>query len=264
MHRLLGLRHKANLNTGEETFEADGTPALKGHHELIVIDEASMLSKELHALLQAAAGNRHLLFVGDEHQLAPPSDGVLCPVFQPGGVEETFRLTEVLRHDGAILNLATATREQRLGHPPLLSSGGDSSRVIAHPSYKAWQQAAITAAAAADTPGGVQLLAWTNRAVQGLNAAVREARYGFEAPQFVVGERLITHDTIENPEGGAPLLPSTIELTLETAQLLQQPVFGDDDPWCSKTPPPTGPGGSGGSLALCLITLMGPPASPSR
>lgn len=58
--------------------------------------------------------------------------------------DRTYRLTEVLRHDGAILNLATATRQLTRGRAPFQAAEGGGSKVITYPTLAQWKAAAIT------------------------------------------------------------------------------------------------------------------------
>ena len=61
--------------------------------------------------------------------------------------DRIYRLTEVLRHDGAILNLATATRQRDRGRAPFIAAEGGGSRIITYPTLSQWKAAAVNYAA---------------------------------------------------------------------------------------------------------------------
>jgi ATP-dependent exoDNAse (exonuclease V) alpha subunit len=84
IHRLLGIRQVRDHNTGEEYFTADknNPPILDETIRVVILDEASMLPQQLyHLLLDATGLFQTLVFVGDDRQLPPVSDGKLCPAF---------------------------------------------------------------------------------------------------------------------------------------------------------------------------------------
>jgi exodeoxyribonuclease V alpha subunit len=91
IHRLLGWVPEAN------TFEHDAQDPITGV-DLLVVDEASMLSVRLAgALLDAVGPATHVLLVGDVDQLAPVGPGrVLEDLIDSGEVPVT-RLTEIFR-----------------------------------------------------------------------------------------------------------------------------------------------------------------------
>ena len=85
IHRLLGVRKVRDNKSGEEYFAADSKnpPVLDHTIRVVVIDETSMLPQQLYHLLMDACGiMQTILFVGDDRQLPPVSDGKLCPAFQ--------------------------------------------------------------------------------------------------------------------------------------------------------------------------------------
>lgn len=145
--------------------------------------------------------------------------------------DRIYRLTEVLRHDGAVLNLATATRQMERGRAPFLPATGGGSRVVTYPSLSDWLEAAIAAASSPEAqadPDHTRLLAYTNRNVASLNQLVRRRLYGSDAPPFVPGERIISHDAIADPSGGSPLVNSTTEMVITAVETTSTAVIGDE------------------------------------
>ena len=121
--------------------------------------------------------------------------------------DRTYRLTEVLRHDGAILNLATATRQLTRGRAPFQPADGGGSKVITYPTLAKWKAAAIKSACSPEAQADAdhtRILCWTNGNVKALNRIVRERVYGIDAQPFMPGERIISHDAIPDPTGGSP------------------------------------------------------------
>ncbi len=122
IHRLLRLklRRERDLERCEETEQ---TAMALEHLGLVLIDEASMVDSSLLEIsLRCAHPFRtRLVFVGDPAQLPPVGEPV-SPVFALGRAEKAF-LSEVVRHQGPVLRLATGLREGALPcrQPPVLA-----------------------------------------------------------------------------------------------------------------------------------------------
>jgi exodeoxyribonuclease-5 len=233
--RLLGLKQVRDRQTGKETFKPDsaGKNMLSKTEEwddeekemvkirridIVVVDETSMLSSELYDLLLRELEGRPVVFVGDDRQLLPVKETEVCKAFTNGS--SLYRLTEVLRHDGAILNLATATRQMALGRARFASADGGGSRVVAYRSRDQWGEALLEMAAsneAMSNPDFCRALAWTNDSVNMINTRIHQRRYGVDAPQFVEGMTCVTVDAIPDPMGAAPLLNSTVDVLIQEA-----------------------------------------------
>lgn len=107
IHSFLGLRVHTDYRSGKTTLkEAD--PRDVKHDLILFIDEASFIDSVLLSLIFKKTRHCKIVFIGDPAQLLT----VGCtrpPVFHAGFT--TARLTEVVRHDGPILELATKFRE---------------------------------------------------------------------------------------------------------------------------------------------------------
>jgi len=91
IHRLLGWVPELN------TFEHDAEDPITGV-DLLVVDEASMLSVRLaHALLDAVGPATHVLLVGDVDQLAPVGPGRVLEDMIASDAAPVTRLTEIFR-----------------------------------------------------------------------------------------------------------------------------------------------------------------------
>lgn len=238
VHRLLGLKMVRDYKTGKESFEPDGRgrnmikdgiwdeeDCSKRKVDVVIVDETSMVSSELYAVLlgelrQAQDRFMPVVFVGDDRQLLPVGEESACPAF--ADAKSIYRLNEVLRHDGAILNLATATREQPVGRAKFASAVGGGTRVIAYQRREEWLEALLEMAdteEAMEDPDYCRALAWTNSTVEDLNKQIHERRFGVQAPQFQPGMVCVTCDAIPDPAGGGPLLHSTIDVLVQFAEL---------------------------------------------
>lgn len=232
IHRLLGVKQVRDYQTGEEYFTTDkqNPPQLSADTKVVVLDETSMLPRQLYnCLLDAIGHGQTVVFVGDDRQLAPPSDNKLCDAFTKS--DRSYRLTEVLRHDGAVLQLATATRQMERGRGPFIDAQGGGSRVITYPSIQSWKAAAIQMACSPEAmaePDYTRILAFTNNNVKALNRLVRERVFGIDAAPYVPGERLISHSAIPNPNGGPPVLYSTAEMLVQSVEFDAIPLDGDE------------------------------------
>jgi len=252
--RLLGLKQARDRDTGKETFKPDlgGKNMLNKEEEwddalrmkvkikgidVVIVDETSMLNSELYDLLLRELEGRPVVFVGDDRQLLPVGEDQACRAFTEGS--SLYRLTEVLRHDGAILNLATATRQMPVGRARFAAAEGGGSRVVGHRSRYQWGDALLGMMASEEAmsdPDFCRALAFTNKAVDEMNLRIHQRRYGLNAPQFIEGMTCVTVDAIPDPLGTGLLLNSTVDVLIVEAERGPRRFadFGDeptDEPW---------------------------------
>ncbi len=96
--------------------------------DVLVVDEASMLSASLADALLGAVGPRtHVLLVGDIDQLAPVGPGRVLEDLIESGVVPTVRLTEVFRQAARSL-IVRAAHAINAGNPPPTVPGPDDLR----------------------------------------------------------------------------------------------------------------------------------------
>jgi exodeoxyribonuclease V len=237
VHRLLGLRQVINYQTGEVTFEPDPkgnnmltkteewdeetrTMVPVRHIEIVIVDETSMLQSSLYAQLIKETAGRHLVFVGDDRQLLPVGESSVCPAFTQSA--SIHRLTEVLRHDGAILNLATTTRSLDKGRARFESADGGETRVIAYRRPADWLSALLEIAKKEESmidPDYFRVLAFSNEAVEEMNDRIHQHIYGFNAPEYAPGMVCVTCDAVPDPLGGRTILHSTVDLRVQNAEI---------------------------------------------
>lgn len=228
LHSALGLRPRRSED--REWFEPDPTARklIGPSTRLVVVDESSMVGRELVRLLLAALPDAAaLVAIGDPAQLQPVGDPGRSPLFdQP----IQARLDHVVRHQGPILALATATRALGAGRPRFVAQVDDHSAVIAHAGFGEWQRTAIRACRDAAQEGnidGARMLAWTNSAVEKFNAELHRILYGPLAGPYVVGQAVVSHDAILGPDG-SPLVSSTCEMRLLAVERGEGSVEGDE------------------------------------
>ncbi len=114
IHRALGYSPK------EDRFLRDEDDPLSNDVELVIVDEASMLSLELADALFRAAGDCHVLLVGDTDQLPPIGPGrVLADLVESEAVPRVH-LTAIYRQAARSLIVRSARRINR-GELPFLS-----------------------------------------------------------------------------------------------------------------------------------------------
>ena len=114
IHRALSYSPK------EDRFLRDEDDPLSSDVELIIVDEASMLSLELADALFRAAGDSHMLLVGDTDQLPAIGPGrVLADLVESGAVPRVH-LTSIYRQAARSLIIRSARRINR-GQLPFLS-----------------------------------------------------------------------------------------------------------------------------------------------
>lgn len=201
--RLLGFRETGTDSKGRPKFEKAADSKLDGV-DVVIVDEASMVDRTyVDALFHECheVAPRGLIFVGDDAQLAPVGhpDHLAAPAFAlPEGA--IFRLKQVHRNAGPILELANSIRVSAAGRLPLMETEhSDHGTVIAHDCESSFR-AAITQAAesSAETKSvdGFRVLAFTNHAVREWNTYCRELVVGRDAPAFVQGEKLVSRNAI--------------------------------------------------------------------
>ena len=206
VHRLLRL--KLSRAEGLERCEpTEQTATALEALGLVLVDEASMVDQALLDILLRCArhGGTRLVFVGDPGQL-PPVGEPTSAVFALADAERQ-QLTEVVRHGGAVLRLATALRQGALASiappllPPLTDDLGGQVAVVDRSTWIAEAQAALRLSRERLDPDHARLLCFTNRTLERLVPIARRALHGAMADQLPVlpGEVLITRLAVMAP-----------------------------------------------------------------
>jgi exodeoxyribonuclease V alpha subunit len=101
-------------------FQRDEDTPLSDDYDLVIVDEASMLSLELADALFRAAGDCHVLLVGDTDQLPPIGPGSVLADLVASGVVPRVHLTAIYRQAARSLIVQSA-RRINAGEPPFFS-----------------------------------------------------------------------------------------------------------------------------------------------
>lgn len=205
IHSFLELEPHISSN-GDQVFKRKN---FKGGHstpkasfcQLLVVDEASMVNKELLGHIRQSLQGKNVLFVGDPFQI-PPVNETLSKTFNAGDVLE---LTEPVRQaeESRILSLATELRTKPKVASPLPSAdtwkGEAKDLVIVNRKDRMSAQDWLLEEYRAnyfDNPDHIRYLAWTNDKVAKANKIIRN--YLFDKPdkKFVPGEILVANSPI--------------------------------------------------------------------
>ncbi|MFO1432953.1 MAG: AAA family ATPase [Candidatus Competibacteraceae bacterium] len=190
---------------------------------LLVVDECSMVGRELYAhLLRAAARWQvQVLFVGDPAPL-PPVKEKLSPTFAQ--TPPQVPLTTLVRQarDHPLLALATQLRETLEGAPfPRITTRVEAGLGIAVVEPADFEKALLTrfaSATYAQDPDHGRVLTWTHARSADDNARLRRQLLGPDADRYLIlpGERLVTASPLLTRHY---LLPASTLVTVQDGRL---------------------------------------------
>ncbi len=194
--KLLRLQPTIDVNTGQQRFEFNSDKELElKDYEVIIIDEYSMLNKENFGDLQQAVKGEEtkFIFVGDSSQLPPVKEKEPIVARHPD-IKKSANLTQIVRYNGEIVKVAENIRSNpkwnRQTYPFQTSADG----TIVKLNTEDWFKFSLSNFEQEDwlsNPDYVRIIAWRNKTVDKYNQAVREALYGENVEQLVIGDRLI-------------------------------------------------------------------------
>lgn len=217
IHSLLKLVPVKGRPGQPETLRQKGTPDLGGC-DLLIVDECSMIGKDLYTYIVDAAEDAGiaLLFTGDSCQLQPVNEYRVSPTFTTG---TRYVLNEVLRHDGAVLKLAT--RARKLKQPQVLPDAGGSTEVRTYAQVgqlkKAWlEQVEQAHELGVEAP---VMLCWTNDNRRTFNREARQRIHGVDVPDFMQGDRLVTLSAYM--VGDRVVIHNNVDLTVIGAEFVE-------------------------------------------
>jgi exodeoxyribonuclease-5 len=225
IYQLLGLKLEYDDEGGRVLNEGRGSAI--GKYELIILDEASMVSTKLWALLSEVVPSRDVkvICMGDPAQL-PPVNEPSSPVFS--AIANSVELTEVMRHktNNPIADLIEAAREKVFDsdRPLVLDRAYTPDQqsgvwVLERASWLNQMIRAFSSPKYKENPDYVRAIAWTNKAVDALNNYIRQAIYEDADRPYVIGERLVAKDTIFDPvDGEEIIMPTSSECQVISAK----------------------------------------------
>ena len=205
--QLLRARPMTDHNTREKVTVRQQIP-LDATYDFIVIDEVSMMSQQYYDwLMEWKHDWQTILFIGDRAQLPPVRDDALPSLFKD--CDLSFGLTQVMRHEGVILDVCKRVRTYGRGYPSWNSAKDDEGEVAVFDSEEEFLECLY---AEAEKDHGVKVLCHTNDNVRKINKVIHERRNpGCEFP-FVRDEHIMAARAVEDPSGGHPLVPSSMDM----------------------------------------------------
>jgi hypothetical protein len=237
--KLLRLQPVIDLNTGQQQFEFIEEKDLElKDYDVIIVDEYSMLNKDnFRDLQQAIQGeNTQLIFVGDSAQLPPVKEKEPIVARHPD-INRDAHLTKVVRYDGEIAkvaeNIRSDPRWNRQTYPFETSADGTILRL----NIDDWFKLALSHFKQEDwlsNPDYVRIIAWRNKTVDKYNQAIRQALYGENVSQLVIGDRLIAKKPIFRKLPGGTEREKTIILNnSEECKVIETPqlIYNNQQKW---------------------------------
>lgn len=230
LHSLLNLKPKQAIFGEPETFIQKSQPYL-GDYDLVIIDECSMLGNNMMNYIEKDIKSQgiNVLFAGDHYQLRPVGEVKLSRSFK---TDKVYKLTEVVRHTGPILDLATQVRSNKVTSFFREGKTADSE-VVVHFSNEAKKKRWLKELKEGD-PDKTVMLVFTNANRRSFNTLARTTLFGEDAPRFIKGDTVLSLSPIfshvRNRYGDFELLyPNNCDISITGEPVLHdyfQPVQG--------------------------------------
>lgn len=191
LHRLLNLTIKQPKFGEPQSYYQKTEPEL-WDLDFLIVDECSMVGVFLVEHIEDVRTKQgvNTLYAGDPHQLRPVNETAKSQTFN---TVIKYALTKVLRHDGAILDLATATRKFKF-IPNYVSKVTDDSIIrVVHDREELeldWLNM-LKEAMVKGEESDVIMLCYKNANRFNYNLLARKLLYGEDTPRFVTGDLLI-------------------------------------------------------------------------
>jgi exodeoxyribonuclease V alpha subunit len=109
-HDAMTIHRALAFSPSDGGFQRDEDWPLSQDYDLVIVDEASMLSLELADALFRALGDAHVLLVGDTDQLPPIGPGRVLADLVESGVVPRIHLTSIYRQAARSLIIQSARR----------------------------------------------------------------------------------------------------------------------------------------------------------
>lgn len=197
IHSLLSLKMRWEKDVQVLVADSRGEDNF-GEYDYVVIDESSMLGKEMMGYIydaQARAKNK-VIFMGDPCQL-PPVNEEDSESFKQ---EATTELTTILRQaeGNPIMDLSIYLREciedpkKLYPYPVRIFDFIDDKNILHRPLGEYQDEILGAFKAAEDEEIDIRHVAWTNKVVDGWNDKIRDVIYGEDRDEWTEGERVVT------------------------------------------------------------------------
>ena len=177
--------------------------------DLVIVDEVSMLNRQVVAELRASAQSLGIpvILMGDSFQL-PPVKEKNSPAFE--NVQLRLRLDKIMRQEegNPILELTASLREDIKNNTSNTVFRSKVDKKLDKGVYclngKAWVESVKNNFASdeyKEDPDLFRCVAWHNYRIDALNASIRKLLVGETESPYIAGERLITKQSISLGEG---------------------------------------------------------------
>lgn len=200
--QLLGQQPQLNEDTGKEEFISVNDVSLS-EYRLIILDEFSMISKANFndIVYEIQNSDTKVVFVGDPAQLPPINEKYPVVAKHPYITCEA-NLAKVVRYDGAIAHVCEQIRTYDYFNKILYPFTTTEDNTITCLKRDDWLAKAVElfkSDAYKANPDYVRFLVWRNRTSTMLSEYVRNELWGKDAPQYVIGDRLIARLPVFRP-----------------------------------------------------------------
>lgn len=232
IYSLLGLRMEANGEVKELRVRDDADEELDlSSYKAVVVDEGSMINAAVMEHIQKAAEafNLKFIFLGDPAQL-PPVGELTSPIWK---LEAGAALTKVMRHDNAILKLATQMREQVDRFAPsikLLADNDGAEGIWKYGSRFAQEIVESALAGEFQQPAGSKVIAWRNVEVDKYNKLIRSVIFPGVTDPWVTGDRVLFTSPAKDLDD-KPMASTDDEGEIQRCEADWHPIYGQFKIW---------------------------------
>ncbi len=222
IHSLLGLRMMPN---GEYKELKDMGKDKIGDYDLVIVDEASMISTELleYIFMKTKLADTKVIFIGDKQQL-PPVNEKVSPIWTNFDID--YELTEVMRHQNSILDFVQHIRGNK--EPEFVSTG---DQVFMYDDERFFEIVAEHAKRGVFHNGECKAIAWRNDTVDKLNTIIRLNYEPTNVPTqpYVAGDRIVFKEPVI--EGDVTLATTDEEGGVENVTLANHNKYANLKAW---------------------------------
>lgn len=194
LHSLLGLKLMSD-GKGGRTLKQDDDPSLPDEGGVVLVDEASMVGKDLWGHVEDVGGKCKWLFQGDMGQLPPVAEGRSEALKIEGpNLERVIRQSE----NNPIVEFSMAVRNREGDYRKKARHTESGNGVFVTRSEERFVEVAemfFQKDRFSREPDYARILAYTNEKVGEYNRKIRARVYGEGAPAYVEGEWLVADGT---------------------------------------------------------------------
>jgi hypothetical protein len=239
VHSLLGLKHKIT-NNGKEVFERDkNQPSKFSLYDVVIIDEASMLSDDLfHELEDQNYRGVKILFVGDPNQINPVNHQHAIPML-PDKREQykikKFELTEIVRQAKGNPIIETSQKILKnefkfvVGDKQIIDGKGFAMLNRHQPEViNELLKYYFCSPKFEQDANYCKVICWRNVTVDNFNLIIRGMKYGMNAPKIVVGEKLIVDKPIKGETKDEILFTTNEDLEVLKLEVKSKKLYDQD------------------------------------